>query len=306
MITGDKNFKPGNPRYDLQVGAVEELAVVYWGRGSAPPAGGWWMWPKIPKGKFDVVTAQDPLWRGHLAAHLAWFFGAKINLQVHTDLSALPWLKRRFATFNLRKADSIRVVSEKIKQQVERIGVHATVTVLPVYIDIEKFKNITHQPQKNKKAILWVGRFEKEKDPLLAITVLEQVRKAGVDVKLVLLGAGNLEKLLRAEAVRLSLTDYIEFPGWCDPVEYLAVADVVLCTSKHESYGASIVEALAAGVAVVAPNVGVAREAGAIIASKEKLAEAVVDVLKSNKKGELKLHLPSAEEWAKRWEETLE
>ena len=57
MITGDPRFGPGNERYELQKRAVEELSVIYWGKGA--------LWPRIPKGHFDVVTAQDPFWRGH-------------------------------------------------------------------------------------------------------------------------------------------------------------------------------------------------------------------------------------------------
>ena len=306
MITGDKNFKPGHPRYDLQAGAVEKLAVVYWGRGSAS----WRMWSKIPKGHFDVVTAQYPLWRGHLAAHLAWLLGAKLNLQVHTDLSALSSLLRWWAAFNLRKADSVRVVSEKIKQQVEHMHVRAKITLLPIFIDIERFRAIQHMPHLlvqagEQKTILWVGRFEAEKDPLHALSVLKKVREADVDTRLVLLGAGNLEKSLRAESVRLSLTDSVEFPGWQDPVQYLAIADVMVCTSLHESWGASIIEALAAGVPVVAPDVGVAREAGAVVVPREQLVETVVDVLQKGTRGTLRLHMLSKEEWASAWVKTL-
>ena len=79
MITGDRSFKPGHARFELQRRAVEELAVVYRGRGS--------MWPKIPQIHFDVVTAQDPFWRGFLAWFLAHRRGARLNIQVHTDLA---------------------------------------------------------------------------------------------------------------------------------------------------------------------------------------------------------------------------
>lgn len=63
------------------------------------------------------------------------------------------------------------------------------------------------------------------------------------------------------------------------PAVFLETADVVLCTSLYESWGASIVEALAAGVPVVAPDVGVAKEAGATVVPRAQLAEAVVRVL---------------------------
>ncbi len=292
MITGDKRFGPGNPRFELQKSVVEEFAVMYWGRGS--------LFPKLPKGHFDVVTAQDPFFRGHLAGHLAWFFGARLNLQVHTDLSALPWLKRWWAGFNLRKADSIRVVSEKIKKQVEDFGVKEKITVLPIFIEVQNFRDVVRKEHEGKN-ILWIGRFEEEKNPLLSIEILKNVLNTIPDAKLTMLGAGTMQEEIIKRAMNLP----VSIPGWQDPLPFLAMADVVLCTSLYESWGASMIEALAARVPVVAPDVGVAREAGAVVVLKVELARAVISVLKKEEKGVLKLNLPSATEWAIRWLQTL-
>src|SRR6185437_9675076 len=120
MITGDRRFGPGHERFELQRAAVSELAVVYWGRGS--------LWPKIPAGKFDVVTAQDPFWRGLFAWHAAKKLHARFNVQVHTDLSAYGAFKHILMQLVLRHADSVRVVSEKIKTQVVRINPHAKIS----------------------------------------------------------------------------------------------------------------------------------------------------------------------------------
>ena len=288
MITGDKNFS-ASPRFALQAAQVERLGVVYIGWGS--------LWPKVPAGQFDVVTAQDPLLRGAFARRAAKKIGARFNVQVHMDLQVLPWWKHILARIILRHADSIRVVSEKIKKQVQNMGVTAPISVLPVYIDISKFRNIIHQPSKSDLLggnILWLGRFEDEKDPLCAIEVLKKVPNA----RLVMLGSGSLEKKLKKSAAGLE----IEFPGWQDPAAYLAEADVVLSTSKHESYGASIIEALAAGVPVVSPDIGVAREAGA---ARLDLAHAVAEVLRSGGKGDLKIHLLNEQEWGQQWKQSL-
>jgi len=291
MITGDKNFS-ASPRFALQAAQVERLGVVYIGWGS--------LWPKVPAGQFDVVTAQDPLLRGAFARRAAKKIGARFNVQVHMDLQVLPWWKHILARIILRHADSIRVVSEKIKKQVQNMGVTAPISVLPVYIDISKFRNIIHQPSKSDLLggnILWLGRFEDEKDPLCAIEVLKKVPNA----RLVMLGSGSLEKKLKKSAAGLE----IEFPGWQDPAAYLAEADVVLSTSKHESYGASIIEALAAGVPVVSPDIGVAREAGAAVAARLDLAHAVAEVLRSGGKGDLKIHLLNEQEWGQQWKQSL-
>ena len=285
MITGDKRFGPGHPRFDLQAAQVDKLELLFVGRGN--------MWPKVPAGSFDVVTAQDPFWRGLFAWIAARRIGAKLNIQVHT--SVLNFLGK----FILRRADSVRVVSEKIKKQVESLGIKAPVQVLPIFVDLSPFVGLQPVPH-TQKTILWVGRFEAEKDPLLALEIFKTIH-AQLDAKLVMLGAGSLQAALRAAAGNLPVT----FPGWRDPKPYLAQADVVLSTSRHESYGASMIEALAAGVPVVVPDVGVAREAGATVAARPDLAQKVIEVLNSGKRGELKLPVLNAQEWARQWKETL-
>jgi glycosyltransferase involved in cell wall biosynthesis len=299
MISGDVHFlekrSEAHARLELQRSQVSRLDVFVWPQMHSQRE----IFLAAQKNKYNVITAQDPFWRGLLAYRIAKRTGTKLNLQVHTDLSSQPLCRRWFASFLLRRADSVRVVSEKTGEQVRALGVKAKISILPVYIDIHRFQNIV--PKKHEqKTILWVGRFEQEKDPRYALQVLKEVRQS-IDAKLVMLGAGSLEPALRREGKMLP----VSFPGWQDPLPYLQVADIVLCTSQHESWGASIIEALAAGVPVVAPDVGIAREAGAVIAQKSDLWNKVVRILNSGQRGELKIPVLSAEEWAKHWQETL-
>ncbi len=253
----------------------------------------------------DVVTAQDPFWRGLAAWVIARRCGARLNLQVHTDLTAQPFTRRVLARFLLARADSIRVVSEKLRDTLVSWRLRAPIVVLPIFVDLAPCANMSHTPHSRfTKTILWIGRFEEEKDPLMALEVLVQVRARGIDAGLIMLGAGSLEGKLRERAKQLA--PFVEFPGWQAPAPYLAQADVVVSTSRHESYGASIVEALAAGVPVVSPDYGIAREAGAVIASRTELTAATAHVLQTGMRGELKMPILDAESWAKRWRESLE
>ncbi|NNM84015.1 glycosyltransferase [Candidatus Parcubacteria bacterium] len=300
MISGDINIlstgSGARARLELQRGQVEQLDVFVWPQVHARRK----ILLDARQNAYDIVTAQDPFWRGFFALRIARRTGAKLNLQVHTDLSAQNVFRRMLASLLLRRADSVRVVSEKIQGQVRALGVKVPVHVLSVYVDIQPFKNLVPQPH-NQKTILWIGRFEAEKDPLAAIDVLKKVRAEGISAKLVMLGAGSLEPMLRKSTEILP----IEFPGWHDPKPYLQTADVVLSTSRHESWGASIIEALAAGVPVVAPDVGIAREAGAVVVPRTELASAVLKVLRSSERGVLKMVIPSADEWARAWQATL-
>lgn len=303
MISGDKRMleegSEANARLALQRAEVEELDVYVWPHVHS--------WREVAmaaeREHYDVVTAQDPFWRGLLAWRVACNTGAVLNLQVHTDLSAQPSMRQALARFLLRRADTVRVVSRAIAEQLKPLMLRARVSILPVYIEVSRFAAITRTPHAGTKDILWVGRFEEEKNPLLALTVLEELRNEHSDATLVMLGAGSLEERLRSRAQEQKLP--VEFPGWQDPLPYLAQADAVLSTSRHESYGASIIEALAAGVPVVALDVGVAREAGALIAAPNELAPVLARALQSNARGELKLSLPGKEAWAQLWRATL-
>lgn len=292
MITGDRRFLPGHPRYDLMRSAVDDLQVVYWGRGS--------FWPKLPQGAYDVVTAQDPFWRGLFGWYAAKRLGAKLNVQVHADLDSVSATKHILMQIVLRHADSVRVVSQNLKAQAGKLAPKTKVGVLPVYVDLERYRAIVREPH-DGKVVLWLGRFEDEKDPLLAVEVFKKLHAQGSHASFVMLGAGSLQRDLEKAAADFP----VSFPGWHDPLPYLAQADVVLCTSKFESWGASVVEALAAGVPVVSPDVGVAREAGAIVVSRELMPGAVVEALRSGMRGTLKLELLSGPEWAQHWRTTL-
>ncbi len=298
MITGDKRMTtPGTFAYErfmLQKAQVDALDVALW------PQGGLFK-PFFMRGHYDMVTSQDPFWRGLVAQLLAIRFGARLNVQVHADLAEQSFIKHVLSQITLRHADSVRVVSEKIKKQVERVGGKAQISVLPIYVDIEKFRSAARKPHE-QKTIFWIGRFEEEKDPLLAIEVFKKVRKEGVDAKLIMLGGGSMKETLVRESAGLP----VEYPGWQQEIlPYLEVSDVVLCTSPQESWGASIVEALAAGLPVVAPDVGIAKEAGAIIADRKELSQKVIEVLRLETKGHLQILLPTAEEWALQWKNTL-
>ena len=92
VITGDKSFGPEHPRFDLQAKNVEKISAVFCGRGKGN------IWPKTPKEEFDVVTSQDPFWRGFFAWYVARRrLGAKFNVQVHTDLFAQSFPEGRQA-----------------------------------------------------------------------------------------------------------------------------------------------------------------------------------------------------------------
>lgn len=307
MITGDKNiFKEGSDaykRFQLQRAQVDELKVVYWGKGSTG----------VPSAKgFDIVTSQDPFWRGLVAWRAAKASGAKLNLQLHTDLTAQSFFKRMLASFLLKRASSIRVVSNKIKESLTPLHLNTPISVLPIFVDVVAVRaaasaDLHAQYPQFTKILLVASRLEPEKNVAAAIELMPEVLKALPDAGLLIAGDGSERQVLEQKARNLGVEKAVIFVGHrTDIYSLYKGADTVLQSSWYEGYGASIVEALAAGTPVVSADVGVAKEAGAMVVPRSDFAPTLVKILQSGQKGELKMPVLNESEWAAVWAKTLQ
>lgn len=225
----------------------------------------------------DIVSAQDPFETGLAAWCIARYFGVPLAVEIHTDFLAPSYVRQSvlnrirvaIAGFVLARAMGGYAVSERIAKRVhERYGRTPPLSVLPIFVDVRRFSGIAHTPHPRfPTALLWVGRLEPEKDPEQALLALAAVRRAGFDAGLTVVGSGSLLRALTDKARELGIAAQVEFTenSVPDVAPYYAQADLLLVTSRYEGYGMVIVEALAAGVPVLATDVGIAREAGAQI-----------------------------------------
>ena len=230
----------------------------------------------------DVISAQDPFETGLAAFFMARALKAPFVVEIHTDFlspafgrhSFLNRVRLLIARFVLSRASGYYAVSETLEKGIkERYRLHAPSSTLPIFADLQRFASIVRA--KEDGALLWVGRFEAEKNPMLALSALAALRATGIDANLTMLGSGRLFARLRAYASELGLAGSVTFPGWTDSKPYLARTELMLATSRFEGYGMAIVEALAARVPVLSTDVGVARAAGAVIAGPD-FAESLI------------------------------
>jgi glycosyltransferase involved in cell wall biosynthesis len=215
----------------------------------------------------------------------------------------------------LPKADSIRVVSNRIKNYlVEKLVIAAEkISVRPIFVDVERIKNapildggdLHKKYPRFEKIILMASRLEREKNIPLALHAFALVLQAiehttqqgrhwarllGVPkAGLVIVGSGSQEAKLRALAAQLGLGENVIFESWADSatlVSYYKTADLFLNTSLYEGYGMTLVEAHAAGCAMISTDVGVAREVGAKIVgwTAEEVAGIINDYFPGNTK----------------------
>ncbi len=236
----------------------------------------------------DVITAQDPFETGLLALLIARLYRLPLHVQVHTDFtspeyrahSLLNRIRALIAGYVLRRATRIRVVSHHVQRVIRvRYTVAAPITVLPIFTDVERFKNShTHQELVNRFAqfsykFLVVARLEPEKNVALAIQSFAQASIP--ESCLIIVGQGSERGLLEDLARTHHVSDHVFFEGEQPAIDYYPIADLVLVTSHYEGYGLVIVEALASGKPVLSRDVGIALEMGAIVAGTEDFPQAL-------------------------------
>lgn len=114
-----------------------------------------------------------------------------------------------------------------------------------------------HGVQAADTLIVSVARFEPQKNPLGLITAFARALPDDPSSHLVMAGEGSLLEASRALAARLGVTGRVRFAGVCrDVPELLAAGDLFALASDWEGTPVAVIEAMAAGLPVVATAVG--------------------------------------------------
>jgi glycosyltransferase involved in cell wall biosynthesis len=119
--------------------------------------------------------------------------------------------------------------------------------------------------------VLAIGRLIEQKDHATLLAAFARVHMAHPDARLAILGWGRLEDETRSQAAALGLSDVVLLPGRVEPSAWLARADVFAHTSRWEGFGIVLLEAMLAGLPVVAtrasaiPEIIVDGETGVLV-----------------------------------------
>jgi glycosyltransferase involved in cell wall biosynthesis len=136
-----------------------------------------------------------------------------------------------------------------------------------------------------------VMRFAPEKDPYLWLETAASIATARPDTRFVLAGYGNLAEQIERRIGALGLAECFILPGAAKEVGLIYGAlDVLLLTSRFEGTPNVLIEAQAAGIPVVAPDVGGTSEAllngvtGILVGNRRasSLASAVLKILEDS------------------------
>lgn len=223
------------------------------------------------------ITTQDPFFTGLAGYFLQWWSNKKfkiaLEIQVHGDFFGkipsgkyyYPKWQRMLALWTLHRADTVRVVGQRIKQSILRLGIAENkIAVKSIQNDPQLIKNFPtvinlHSSYPGyEKIFLVLGRLEPVKNILWLLPIFQEVIKQK-NYLLLIVGKGSEESDIRRQIQNLGLEKNVQLQNWTeDPYGYLKSADCILLPSLSEGYGVVPIEAEIIGTKVIMTDVGVA------------------------------------------------
>ena len=180
----------------------------------------------------------------------------------------LPYLlasprKRRAFHAAIEPVDRLIAVSEAMRRTYERIGVSPGrfttvlngIAPLRVRTDRAAAREVLGlDPQ--QPVVMTIGRLTHMKGQCHLVDAVPDLAARFPDLAVVVLGDGPLRETLAKQAAALGVTDVVRLPGHrADARSLLAAADVFVLPSRHEGMPLVLLEAMEAGLPVVATRV---------------------------------------------------
>ena len=230
---------------------------------------------QIKRLKLDIIHVHSPAIMGRVGMHYARLFRLPIVFTYHTLYEQythyLPVAQDfakdmtvKFSSKFCNDCDHVIVPAQETHDLISTYGISTPISVIPTGVPLHKFVKEEgnwlrkHYPiPAENKILLFVGRLTKEKNLDFLINTFRQVHEQRPLTTLVITAQGPLESHLKQTAsdLGLNLGQDILFTG-AVPYETLVqvyyAADLFVFSSLTETQGLVLIEAMAAGLPVVA------------------------------------------------------
>lgn len=227
----------------------------------------------------DLIHIQTPFVAHYAGLAAARRHGLPVIATYHTLFEEylhhyapyLPgrWLRKQARALSRRQCnqlDAVVVPSTAMRERLAGYGVARPMQVLPTGIPIAQFGQgdgasfrRLHGIPMNRPLALFVGRVAHEKNIGFLLEAVAHARWHHPELLLVIAGEGPAGADLRARVEALGLAEGVRFVGYMDRTRELpdcyAAADAFVFASRTETQGLVLLEAMAAGVPVVALSV---------------------------------------------------
>ncbi len=232
------------------------------------------LWTEIRSGKYDAVWLHGYAYAAYVLAFIAAKSkGLPVFMRSETHLLLTrarwkQWLRDSVLARIYRYVDRFLAVGSANHDYYRYLGIApGRIHLVPYTVDNERFMAASRlQPDEratlrqelglpaNLPVLMFVSKFMPRKHPECVLKAADLLRKRGIDVAVLMVGAGDMDGELRALAAELALPNVV-FPGFINQTQLpriYATADVFVLPSADEPWGFIINEIMCAGLPVIA------------------------------------------------------
>ncbi|MGL4790679.1 MAG: glycosyltransferase family 4 protein [Anaerotignaceae bacterium] len=193
--------------------------------------------------------------------------------------------------------------TEKVYNSLKEYGVIKPIHVIPTGINIDNFRQSNYKKEetlalretfgfsKDHKIILVLGRIAKEKSIDVVVSAMPEVFEKNSMARLLIVGDGPHRAELEKQVKELGIGEKVVFAGakpWGEIGRYYQLGDVFVSASVSETQGLTFVEAMAAGVPVIAKKdeclKGVVEDGvtGIIFSENQQLSQKILNAIEND------------------------
>jgi FkbM family methyltransferase len=152
-------------------------------------------------------------------------------------------------------------VKESLNGNVHKDNVHTIYNFIRSQQILELAEQPIKSPFTNEKSLKLciAGTLSEGKGQKYAIEAVSELKKAGMNIELILIGSSydNHKKHLQALVTKLNLNENVKFLGFQDnPYPFIRASDATIVTSQCEAFGRVTAESMILGTPVIGSNTG--------------------------------------------------
>lgn len=230
---------------------------------------------KLRNEHYDLIHIQTPFVAHYLGIKLSRLLDIPCIETYHTFFEEylhhyIPFVPkaitgsvaRRFSRHQGNSLDGMVIPSQPMMDVLRDYGVTTHAEVIPTGLEPESFVPGKGEDFRKKYGIaqdrpmlLSVGRVAHEKNIPFLLQVVNRVKRNIPEILLMIAGEGPAREVLEQEVNKLGLSDNVKFIGYLDRHTELnscyRAADIFIFSSRTETQGLVLLEAMAQGVPVV-------------------------------------------------------
>jgi glycosyltransferase involved in cell wall biosynthesis len=231
--------------------------------------------PELKKGGFDLVHIQTPFLAHYHGISIARELGVPVIETYHTYFeeylhhyvpviprSVMRFVARRFTVSQCSALDALVVPSRAMQQALEDYGVRCPMHIIPTGMEMERFAGGNGSRFRERLGIapdrptlVHVGRIAHEKNIDFLLRMFVKVVKRKPETMLVIAGEGPALEHCKSYVESLQLSASVRFVGYLSRDRELpdcySAGDLFVFSSKTETQGLVLLEAMACGTPVV-------------------------------------------------------